>query len=382
MNSDELKKIILNLKRQPNQKVIKPAPVIHEGFPSCFNLSFAEYEMYHSFGGQYLDYDRGLLFSKTQPCIRHQDWKSILNQDKDSYRYLSVFDMVDVGGMLIFIDSSKQNEINKIVINSFLDFIDIVGLDKSKLVISYFESCSINEATAEKYKIDKIIPTDPMLNYWIEKGLNKKQLIPDKTRDTFLSLNIFGKPTPWGYRNEIHYKYNGELLDIGTVEFLPFSPVFKNGEIFNVTKNKHAVAVSAIGFERVLMVLNDLDFIWEIDTILPLVEALKEKSFLQNDSVVFVQALRAIHQIVSDGGLYKSLNKRRKEYARKLFYSSVYKLSNDYNIDIDFIERLLEMNAGLQKSMVLEKGIKNTISEIIDRNNSFRNDKSLKNKNA
>ena len=62
------------------------------------------------------------------------------------------------------------------------------------------------------------------------------------------------------------------------------------------------------------MVLNNLDFIWEIDTILPLVESLKKKGFSQSDSVIFTQALRAIHQIVSDGGLYKNLNRKRKGY--------------------------------------------------------------------
>jgi len=64
----------------------------------------------HEAFGQYLDYDHDLVYSKIQPCIRHQDWEIIKDDLENRYRYLSVFDMADVGGMIILLDGSKWQE--------------------------------------------------------------------------------------------------------------------------------------------------------------------------------------------------------------------------------------------------------------------------------
>jgi hypothetical protein len=381
MTSKELRQIIKDFPKFEGSVSLPPASVIHEGFPSCFNLSFAEYELFHRYGGQYLDFDKDFIFSKFQPCIRHQDWKTIVNDDENTYRYLSLFDMVDLSGFILLKDGSSQEITNKFAIKAFVDFVKHVGLDISKLRISYFEGGSIEQATNGKYKLSKTLPQDPMIEYWKSLGIKDNQFIVDKTRDTLLSLRIFGNPTAWGYRNEINYEYKGKLLDIGTVEFLPFRPVFDtDGEIVDVVESSHIISIAAIGFERFLMILNNLENVWDVDYIKPLIDKLKELKISDHGAMVATQAIRAIHRIVTDNGEYKNLNTRRKEYIR-WFYKEFFRIFDTEQIELteSLIFDILRMNAEFNSAYPeLSNSIEVTKQEIINRKIAFNNDRSIK----
>jgi alanyl-tRNA synthetase len=380
MKIKELREKIKNFPKYPGTKIYPVAPVIHAGFPSCFNLSFAEYEMLKEFNGQYLHCDHNFLYSKIQPCIRHQDWETIVSDEKNRYRYLSLFDMADVSGCMVLKDNLKQEEIAKFAIKSLIDFIKSVNLDIGKLKISYFKEADIEKATAGKYKIDKNIPTDPMINYWKELGIKENQLISDQTRDTLLSLRVFGLPTPWGYRNEIHYEHQGKLLDIATVEYMKYEPLFNNeGEIYDLTEYKHSIAIAGIGVERFNMLLNNLNNVWEVDTIQPLIDMImreaKNKDELQ--AMILVQAFRPLHQIIADGGVYKSLNHRRKKYTR-VFYKALFETFK--NLEIDFnesiIKKLIDLNSKLQDYYPqLKKRRQSVLEEIFIRSEYLNNKK-------
>ena len=382
MNSKELSKIIDNLKRFEGNITISSAPVIHDGFPSCFNLSFAEYGLLKKYG-QYLDFDSDFIFSKYQPCIRHQDWNTIISDKDNRYRYLSLFDMVDISGFVLLKDGSKKDTSNKFVIKSFVDFIKQIGLDAGKLRISYFDGSPISEATKGKYDIKSRIQKDPMIDYWKSLGLTDEQFIPDGTRDTLLSLRIFGNPTAWGYRNEINYEYKDKLLDIGTVECLYFKPVFnEKQEIIDIKESEHVISISAIGFERILMVLNNLDNVWEVDHIIPIIDKFKSLGLGDQDAMIATQAIRAIHRIVTDGGEYQNLNTRRKEYVR-FFYKGLFTsfYNSEAELTDDIIFDILELNSNLNfRYPELKSSINQTKDEILKRKFAFENDRSIKNK--
>src|SRR3989344_6380377 len=97
MDIQQLRKIISGCPKFSGAKIVKPSSVCNNGFPGTFNLSYAEAEMIENFG-QYLDYDKDLIYSKIQPVIRFQDWSHVVNCGEHSYRYLSVFDLADIGG--------------------------------------------------------------------------------------------------------------------------------------------------------------------------------------------------------------------------------------------------------------------------------------------
>lgn len=371
MKIESLIEIIKKLPRPAGTKFYPAAPLIHPGFPNCFNLSFAEYEVLREFNDQYLHYDHDLIYSKVQPCVRHQDWETIVVDEDNRYRYLSLFNMADISSLIIYREPERQEEVAKLVIKSFIDFIKQIGLDISKLNISYFLETSIKEATNGKYNFEYLMPTDPMLYYWKELGIKDSQLTPDKTRDTLLALRIFGKQTPWGYRNEVHYEYKGKLLDIGTVEFMRYEPLFdKNNDIYNLKKYGHSVGIGAIGLERVNMVLNNLENVWEVDTIKPLIDLIIEKSFTHDkiQAMIVAQALRTIHSIVADGGVYKKLNHKRKENIR-VFYRALILGWKKLGIELNRanLKEQLNLNSKLQKNKLLIIAEDIVVDEILAR---------------
>lgn len=302
--------------------------------------------------GQYLEYDHDLCFTKIQPVIRHQDWPTLLTANNDRFRYLSLFDMAGVGGMTIMTDAGRQDELTKYAIDTEFRFLMSLGLKKDNLRVAYFVETSIKEATAGKYDFGKVFPTDPFVNYWVEHcGLKPEQLIPDHSRDTMLALNVFGLPTPWGYRYEILYDHRGQLVDIGTVEYLNYRPLFDDhGKIRDIVPFNHAFAASVVGVERLLMIVNDLNTVWEVDTIAPLIQLIADTAdqslsaeVRADQSMIAAQALRAIHRITADGGRYSKLNKRRKEYLRN-FYRALF-----HSLTVLHIEPTREMLSSMSK---------------------------------
>ncbi|MFZ2975449.1 MAG: hypothetical protein WA055_02340 [Candidatus Moraniibacteriota bacterium] len=386
METIELRKIIENFSKYQGTKAVKPANLVNSGFPSCFNLSFGEGPM-HELYGQYLDYDQDLVFTTIQPCIRHEDWKKIINNGLSSFRYLNLFDMAGIGGMTILQDSTKQEEVTKFHMKTELDFFKSVGLDLNKLKILYFIETPIPEATNGKYKMDKVFPTDPFYEYWFELGLKESQLVPDKSRDTMLALNVFGLPTPWGYRYEMLYEYDGELWDIGTVEYLTYRPLFdEQKNISDVVPFDHCFGTSVVGLERIAAIVNDKKAIWEIDIIYPLIDLMMQKSSIpeKNNAIVAIQAFRAIHKITSEGNYYKNLNTRRKEYIRNFyrgFFSALGKLNIDFSSTL--VKDLCELNSKLNPwHRDLEESIEFVVDEFNLRYESFKNDKSIKNRDV
>lgn len=385
MTTQELREIINTFPKYPSTKLAKPASLVNDGFPSCFNLSIGEDPMYRLYG-QYLDYDQNLIFTTIQPCIRHEDWKKIVDNDSEAFRYLNLFEMACIGGYTVLHNErDKQEEVAKFHMKSMVDFLKNVGFDIKKLRISYFAETPIIEATKGKYNINRNFPTDPFYKYWLELGLEEDQLASDKSRDTMLALNIFGLPSPWGYRYEILYEYNGSLWDIGTIENAMYRPVFdKQKRIIDIISFDNCIGISAVGFERIASIVNDKKFIWEIDNIYPLIEFIREKSVskIEYDAVVLIQAFRAIHKIVSEGYIYENLGRRRKEYIRKFyheFFDRIKKLGIEYSNS--FIIELCELNAKLNLWYPELLNSKNIVSnEFSQRKDGFENDSSVKRK--
>src|SRR5574344_323338 len=111
MKVNELREKIRSFQKYTGTEFYPSAPVIHVGFPNCFNLSFAEYEFWRTFKGQYLKCDHDLIYSKTQSCIRHQDWETIKSDKENRYRYLSLFEMADIGGFVLLKEPDKQIDV-------------------------------------------------------------------------------------------------------------------------------------------------------------------------------------------------------------------------------------------------------------------------------
>lgn len=319
---EELRYIVSTFPKYPGTEIIAPAPIIHEGFPGNFNMSFTEYEMIVKGSGQMLDPHHDYIFSKIQPCIRFNDFLS-LDSGEWTGRHLALFDMADVGGLVYLKDKAfEQENLARHSVQSMCTFlIGTMGFDPKKLKISYFPGGLVSNATAGKYTFERYIAPDPTLKYWFACGLTHDNFMPEISRNTFLALNVYGSPTPWGYRNEIHLEHKAQLWDIGTIENCAFRPLFDGSrEISGITDFNHAMSGSAVGLERILTIKNDLETVSDLPKIQSLIQAVRKHSKtsdLQAEFII-VEGLRALNIILSVCETYSRLSERRKDKFKKI----------------------------------------------------------------
>ena len=96
--------------------------------------------------------------------------------------------------------------------------------------------------------------------------------------------------------------------------------------------------------------------------------------------MIVVQAIRAIHRIVTDGGEYKNLNTRRKEYAR-MYYRALFDSAETLKVELTnaILFGILKLNVEVQSYYPeLNDSIEKTINEIKLRKNVFEEDRSTK----
>ncbi len=343
-------------------------------------MSFIESEWLKEFHDQYLDYDHDYVVSKIQPCIRHQDWEIIRNDPVNRYRYLGVFEMADIGGVINLVDGSRTSEAALFSMGNFYKFLtETIKLSPDKLRITYCIGGSINHLTKGKYPLNKELPRDILVENWKRFGIKESQLLPDDTRDTLLSLNIFGLPTPWGYRNEILYEHQGKLLDIATFEYLYYRPVFNEVKIVDLKKWEHCFVVSAVGVERLLMVVNDNVQITDCGHIKPVRDLIFEKAKNQNDEqgIIFTEAARTIHRIFADCGGYDKLSKKRKEKTRS-YFRSLFNSAEKLGIEVseNFLAEVFSKNAELQPHYPeLARSVNLAVKEIFMTEERLRGDR-------
>lgn len=333
--------------KYPGLKWKKQVPVVNDSYPGTFNLSFNEPEHLKTFNN-YINYNKKLLFGKIQPVIRYNDFLEKIIPEKDSYKYLGLFDM---GGIsLSYPDAQNAEEIiGEIIKLGFNFLIKELGLDKNRLFVKLSAGGTVSNITKGKYQFNKKIPPDTIsFKKWLELGLNKNRIIFDSTRDTFLALSLFDRPSPWGYRTEILYnigKDKKNLLDIGTVEYCPWKPVIKNGEIVGIIKNTGFSTLIVFGLERLLLIKNRYKHIKECDHIFPLYKKILSdaKNKNQHNSFILTESIRVVHRIISDVGGNK-LGRHQKQKLRH-YQKVISDLSNKLNISQECIKDYFALNS-------------------------------------
>lgn len=384
MKNLELRKLISETEKYPGTKQIPPASVCNKGFPGTFNLSFIESEWLKEFHSQYLEYDHDYIISKIQPCIRHQDWEIIKSDTTNRFRYLGVFDMADIGGVINLVDNNQTEKAVSFSVQNLHKFLtQTIQLVPDRLRITYCIGGRIDHLTKGKYSIDKELPQDVFIERWCDLGIKESQLIADDSRDTLLALNIFGNPTPWGYRNEILYEHKGKMIDVATFEYLFYRPIFDEGDkIVDLKKWEHCFSVSAVGIERLLMVINGSTQITDCDHIKPIKDLVLEKAIKQDEekTIVLTEAARSIHRILSDCGSYEKLSKHRKQKIRD-YFNSLFSLVGELEIEKSktFFKNIFLKIAETQPYYPeLMKSVDLVVREVLKADERFKYDRSRK----
>tara|TARA_Y100000310_G_C20579190_1_gene762091 strand:- start:34 stop:1245 length:1212 start_codon:yes stop_codon:yes gene_type:complete len=373
MNYEKLREFLANSEKYKGCKKYKRAPLIHKGFPGTFNLSFTEYDMFREFGG-YSNFPKNQIFSTIQSCVRSQDILENLKHGKGLWKYLGVFEMSDIAGQITL---SKKEDIKKIhtwQLNKLIELLVKLGLKKENIYPSYCKGGDVAKITNGKYTFNFKVPEDTLTKEaFIEAGIPKGNLIPDKTRDTFLSLHI-NMPTPWGYRNEINYNLGTEdkpkLLDIATLEYFLWLPTYSSKE--KVAKNinglkefQHTISIGGIGVERLCVAVNDLKSIQEIDFIKKFYDLFRKlyPSLTEEQRIKSGEVIRVLHRIYTD---IENFNlKIGESQKQKVRYFCQVLVTNLGELDAKKIKRLLELHSKVQPwHKNLSKGIKPTIERI------------------
>lgn len=337
----ELRKIIGDYQKYAGTVKISRSPIVHDGFHGNFNMSFAE-EPYLKKFGNYLDQTEDYNFSTIQQVIRVNDLKNLDDT------HLLLFDMADISGFIGKTNAlyNERNDIANFTIRkTFGFFINELKLKPENFFISYLAGGEVKALTGGKYTFDKYIDADPFIKTAKEYGISEKNFIPDKSRTTLLALN-FTPPVAWGYRNEIFYKTDKFLLDIASIENLLWRPIYKTDRIADIATWEHFMSFQVVGIERLLMLLNGFEKIYEADHIKPLIENVGQYS--DKSCRILAEMLRCFHRIVADVKSFSNLSCKRK---RKLIPYRRNFLQNCIKIDFNYKERLkdlLMLNSKLQ----------------------------------
>jgi len=360
----DLRQIIEDFPKRKGTQNIKPDPIVNGGYPGTFNLSYSEGYMLKLFGPNMKVYD--LIVHKIQPAIRYDDFINKILRGS-SKTHLSSFDIGDINGAVNLSSNKNHKEISKENVNAMMTFLTNLGFKPSDLYVTAFDGGSLDEINKlsyrREYSSNFYIKPDPNIEEF-KKILPKENVILTK-KDTFLYIDVKGfNRIPNGYRNEIFFKTNEGMIDIGTIENLYLMPQKENNKIMGYT-NEGLFSVAGIGLERILYCKNNLNHIVECDHIFPLYKEIlvDSKKKDKHNAFVYTEALRSLHRIFSENN-YKNLSKHRRRKVTK-FLQQIYQISDNHEIPKQNIKKYLEINAQLQDYYPeLKEGIDNTLNEI------------------
>ena len=378
-----LREKVQNCQKYPKTQKVARAPLIHEGYPGQFNLSFSEYHWLQEYGN-YVNFNHDHCISTIQSCIRLTDFPSIHREE--GYWYLGVFELADVYGALSFARKVDYGLVYREQIRSFIDFLMQNSIPKESLYVSYCTGGSVAMLTKGKYSFNFVVPEDDFSKQaFLEEGILEENLIPDASRDTFLALHLY-RPTLWGYRNEIFFnrgtKKHQKLLEIGTVEKLFWKPVY-NGDtsdaknIIRIEESANSsFFVTGIGLERLCMVTNNLERVHDIDYIKSFYDLIYTQT--RRNNFLFGESLRALHRIYADILKFNisNLSKQRRYKINRLVRNVL-----ESKFDQSKIQDLLKIHTITQPwHPELEEGIELTLRKINEyQNNSSSLQNSLEN---
>jgi len=351
------------MKLEPEFEIVQRPPLINRAYHGNFNVSFGEHYMIEKWG-RYQYFDDDWCIKGIASVVRAID---IFNSiPKNPEKYLGVFDLLAF--MKNLKERSDPREIAYKQVADQIKLLNDLGISSDRIYPSYCAGGAVKEITGGKYRFDYYISEDSFSKEaFLEFGIPKKNLIPGKTRNTLLSLNLSTGHIAWGYRNEIEVKNQGRLIDVSTIENFLWDPVYDKEKIVGLEPISYTLCLKGGGgLERVYMVMRGLSDIREIEHLKKFYDALGSKKF-------YGEYIRALHFIMTDVSAFKiPLNKKKKckEYVNRM----VREIPKD--IILDKIKYLLTVHSESQLWYPeLEGGIDPTIEEIA----RYRNTKYFKN---
>lgn len=373
----ELREKLISIEKVSGCVRIERPSLINDGFPGHFNYSFTEYPWLKEYG-RYMDFDHDYVFSCSPVCIRYDDIFDEKNkksklEGSDSWKYLGVFEMSDLAGIVSYKGSRNIYDLQFKQASNLIKLLSDLGIQKDKIFCGYQPACAVQEVIKDKYRFNTWIDEDQIgKQVFLDLGIPKDNVQPDYSGTSLLSLNLFRRtigggqirvPSPWGYRNEINInlgsKNHPRWLDIATLERFAYRPIVEQDEVIGLDPIDDTVSIGAVGLQRLCMIANDLENVHEIDYLRPFYEELTAENKIRVG-----ECIRALHFIYTDIEKYNidlSYYQRTRDRIRIGLLQPIFKSS----LSTNQIAKLLELNANMQPwHPELKTGVKRTIKEI------------------
>jgi hypothetical protein len=284
------------------------APLLTAAFPGSFNMSFTEHHWLAELGG-FLSWDRSLVFSTIQSCVRLGDFAA-LTADA-GHRYLGVFELADLCGAIALAQPADYATLQGWQLAELIRLFEQLGIEPERIHASYSAGGPVAELTNGRYRFAEMIPPDHVTREaLLSAGVPEANLLPDTTRATLLALHVY-RPTPWGYRSEIFVDPGQSagrgLLEVATAEYFLWRPRYRKSDpgpedIVGLEPIGNGGAIVACGLERLAMVANGLARIHDVDYLLPYYETLQTALGrpLRPADYLAGESLRTLHRIYAD----------------------------------------------------------------------------------
>ena len=297
-----------------------PAPLVHERFPKTFNPSAGDVELFYLLKN---GPPKGKVsFVVLGHCIRSVDIEKV-GYDV----YLSLFDMNTA--FHVINESTNSHKVfleqEKVFREIYEFFTYTCSLSPHKLLVTVFEG---GEVGGEKVPFDK-----EAAETWKRISSNKINILPLGTQENFLFPKEDGELA--GVRYEIYYNLEGitehpKWVELGTVETLGYKVKYERGKYYLVPIN-FSVIGTAVGIERLAMVLQKVHTIYDIDEIREVKEIinmfidnkLKEALFSTQLNII-ADHIRPIVLAMEDGQLPDNTSRGKilKKLIRRLIRAS------------------------------------------------------------
>lgn len=214
---EELREKVKNLEKFPGCVNIARPPVVNDGFPGQFNYSFTEQPWLNEYG-RYNDFNHDYVFSAIPVCIRYNDifdekTKTSKLEDRDSWKYLGVFEMADLAGQASLAGTRDILELQKKQAQNLVSLLLSLRITKEQIFPTYQPEAHVSEATNKRYNFDFIIPEDKVgKQVFLETGVPEKNITFDSSGKCTLALNLYRRLksggqervlSPWGYRTKL-----------------------------------------------------------------------------------------------------------------------------------------------------------------------------------
>lgn len=315
MKTSEVRKKFVDFYIAEEYKLLPRAPLIDDSIPMSFVMSAGLVQVEQSLAkSQIQDQEKFVL---VQDCFRHFDLDKV---GSDNF-HLSFFEMP---GAFQFDSVHKRSTIQ----NMWKLTTSVLGIDKDRLWVSYFKG--------GKVLGKEFLEDSEAHNIWLETGISEKRVVGLGVKDNFWlqGQGFSGSQIPrkCGTNTELFFdmgeRYScnddcfpgckcGRFVEFSNALFVNYE-VDSNGVAIRLIENPFSETV--IGSERVAMILQSKESVFEIDIYAQLIQLIRKfsrVSFLDRElkimgERIIADHLRALVYLVADNAPPPGKNGRQR----------------------------------------------------------------------